>query len=156
MEARGHFRSDAAEESRLGAASSSPRRRVNPSVEVQVTIMERSEPRAARANELSVSNLVPQLRPRPDRRNTLNRTSIVEHVRSQFHETPGLCVTIPQAARLCGVSEEVCGRVLSELVEDGLLQKSGNFYGAFRAAFVGRLFLAPATVGIRSRSTVGS
>jgi hypothetical protein len=63
-----------------------------------------------------------------------------QRVRREFYETPGLCVTISQAARLFGLSEDVCAQILDDLVADTTLQKSGSYYGALRRDFVGTLF----------------
>ena len=82
----------------------------------------------------------PVLRASTDRRNASGRMALVWRVRSEFREIPGLCVTVAQAARLFGLAEDVCARVCDELVSDGVIQKSGSFYGAFRAEFVGAMF----------------
>ena len=92
---------------------------------------------------------LPQLRLRHDRRNAFDREMLVRRVSSEFREIPGLCLTLPQAARLFGLPEDVCARVCEELIEDGAIQKSGRFYGAFRAEFVGAMFVP--SYGQRSR-----
>ena len=83
---------------------------------------------------------LPQLRLRHDRRNAVDRDTLVRRVSSEFREIPGLCVTVSQGARLFGLAEDVCARVCQELVDDGVIQKSGSFYGVFRADFVGAMF----------------
>lgn len=54
-----------------------------------------------------------------DRRNAMTRLSLYRRIRDEFVEMPGTALTIPQAARLFGVSQEVCARVFEELVSDG-------------------------------------
>lgn len=61
-------------------------------------------------------------------------------MRSEFREIPGLCVTVPQAARRFGLNEDICARVCEELLEVGAIQKSGSYHGVFRAEFVGAMF----------------
>jgi DNA-binding IclR family transcriptional regulator len=48
---------------------------------------------------------------------------ILARVRGEFREMPGLTLTLPQAARLFGVPESGCQRVLEQLVTDGLLRR---------------------------------
>ena len=66
---------------------------------------------------------------------------MLQRVKREFQEIPGLCVTIVQAARLFGLPHEVCGRVLSELSAQRVIQQSGRYYGALRTDFVGALFI---------------
>jgi hypothetical protein len=62
------------------------------------------------------------LRPRPDRRNFVEREGLLLRVRQEFEDMPGLSLTLPQAVRLLGVPQEMCLRVLTTLVARGLLR----------------------------------
>jgi hypothetical protein len=62
------------------------------------------------------------LRPRPDRRNFVERERLLLRVRQEFEDMPGLSLTLPQAVRLLGVPPEMCLRVLTTLVARGLLR----------------------------------
>jgi Fic family protein len=42
-------------------------------------------------------------------------------LRNEFLAMPGLCLTVPQAARLLSVAEPEARRLLNALVEEGLL-----------------------------------
>ena len=53
----------------------------------------------------------------------------LNRVRAEYVEMPGLCLTVPQAARLLGLSMDDSQRVLSELADDGLLRR--NTKGAY-------------------------
>ena len=92
----------------------------------------------------------PTLRARPDRRNASARAAVLQQVQSHFREIPGLCATGSQAARLFGLTEEAGARVCDELVDDGVIQKIGSFYGAFRTHFVGAMFGGPGDATDRS------
>jgi hypothetical protein len=60
--------------------------------------------------------------PLPDRRNERSRQRLLDRVRSEFAELPGLTLTLPQAQRLFGVRRDVCVRVLHALVDEGILR----------------------------------
>jgi Fic family protein len=46
---------------------------------------------------------------------------VIEHIRAEYVEMPGLSVTLPQAARLWGLSTFQSERLLSTLVDSGFL-----------------------------------
>lgn len=52
----------------------------------------------------------------PDRRNRLSRERLVARIRAEFHDAPGLCLTLAQGARLFGVTHETCARVFDTLM----------------------------------------
>ena len=56
-----------------------------------------------------------------ERRDIAARTALVNRVRGEFSEMPGLSITLAQATRLFGLRKDVCDRVLNQLVRDGLL-----------------------------------
>ena len=101
-----------------------------------------SEPKD-QAIDRMIDSQPPMLRRRPDRRDAAGRHAIARRVRLEFHEIPGLCVTLTQAARLFGLSEDICRRVLDEHTTDGSIHKLGHHYLALRNDFVGKLFLEP-------------
>jgi len=87
---------------------------------------------------------IPRLRPRADRRDVAAREDLVRRIVGEFHEIPGLCLTVMQGCRLFGLSEDACQRIFSDLVEDGVVQSVGDCYGMWRNEFLGRGF-APAS-----------
>jgi hypothetical protein len=56
------------------------------------------------------------------RRDVASRQRLRERVRSEFSEMPGMSLTVEQAGRLLSLDNNVCGRVLAELVQDGFLR----------------------------------
>jgi CRP-like cAMP-binding protein len=65
------------------------------------------------------------------------REALIQRVKSEFREMPGLCLTLPQVSRLLGLPEDACERILSALVADGDLRKSGNHYTVSRSDSIG-------------------
>jgi DNA-binding IclR family transcriptional regulator len=54
---------------------------------------------------------------------------LVTRARAEFRETPGMCVTAAQAARLWRLSPASAERLLSELVHTGfLVRRDGQRY----------------------------
>jgi hypothetical protein len=47
--------------------------------------------------------------------------AVLQRIRGEYLEMPGLHLTLPQAQRLCGVDSAVCQRVFDALVETGFL-----------------------------------
>jgi hypothetical protein len=56
-----------------------------------------------------------------DRRNRASRAQMVNRVRAEFREMPGLRLTCGQAQRLFGLRGDVCERVFAALVQEGTL-----------------------------------
>jgi len=50
------------------------------------------------------------------------RRLLLERVRAEFAEMPGLVLTIPEAVRLLGLPADVAASLLSELCSNGFLQ----------------------------------
>ena len=50
-------------------------------------------------------------------------SALVDRVRGEFNEMPGLQLTIPQAARLLGIEPEACRSVIVQLVASEFLRK---------------------------------
>ena len=59
---------------------------------------------------------------RIERRNLAMRQRVVERVRAEYHEMPGLSLTLPQARRLFGIPQDACARILEALTREGLLR----------------------------------
>lgn len=57
-----------------------------------------------------------------ERRNVASREALRRRVGEEYHDMPGLCLTLPQARRLFGLREDICGRVLAELIQTKLLR----------------------------------
>jgi len=70
----------------------------------------------------------PPVLPSPgrDRRDPHTRERLQRRVRSEFDEMPGLNLTLAQAVRLFGIREDICIRVLGELIAEGLLHEASR------------------------------
>ena len=64
----------------------------------------------------------------PERRDPQSRERLRLRVRSEFDEMPELILTPAAAARLFGIREDICIRVLNELQAEGLLYSSNERY----------------------------
>ena len=64
-------------------------------------------------------------------RNGGNRT-LLEQIRAEYAEMPGLSVTLPQAQRLWAVDQATCNKALTILLHRGVLRKTpkGRFVRA--------------------------
>ena len=52
--------------------------------------------------------------------------TLLQRVREQYRDTPGLTLTKPQATRLFGVAPSVCAAMLSALVRESFLSRRGE------------------------------
>jgi hypothetical protein len=50
--------------------------------------------------------------------------ALVDRVRGEFNEMPGLQLTIPQAARLLGIEQDACRDVIEKLVASSFLRRT--------------------------------
>lgn len=50
---------------------------------------------------------------------------LIDRIRGEYLEMPGLQLTSPQAMRLLGLDERTCVRLLGLLVEVGFLRRTG-------------------------------
>ena len=57
---------------------------------------------------------------------------LLERVRSEYREMPGLCLTLEQAARLWSLDRTTCAALLDVLVSAGFLARTVN--GAYACA----------------------
>ena len=51
----------------------------------------------------------------------LTRETLAAHIRTEFRETPGLCLTIPEACLFWHIEERVCRTIFHELAAEGFL-----------------------------------
>lgn len=72
--------------------------------------------------------------PPPDRRNLQAREALRHRVRGEFEEMPAMNLTLPQACRLFALREDVCTRVLAELVAEGVIVRTSHGTYARRLA----------------------
>jgi hypothetical protein len=92
--------------------------------------------------------------------NTPAVSQILQRIRSEYLEMPGLALRPEQVQRLCGVDSAACQSVLEALVESGFLSKrEDGAYGRYRSPDIARARQAKAviepgalTAAARSRS----
>ena len=66
-------------------------------------------------------------------------TPLIQRIRAEYLEMPGLSLSAEQVQRLCGVSRELCDGVLDALVESGFLsRRSDGAYGRDRNPDISR------------------
>jgi len=53
-------------------------------------------------------------------------SALLDRVRAEYREMPGLSLTKPQATRLFGVAPSVCGAALRALVMEDFLFRTGE------------------------------
>jgi hypothetical protein len=61
-----------------------------------------------------------------ERDQIMNIEHIATRIRTEFHEMPGLRLTLPQAQRLWGLAPDVCDRVVDVLIDRAVLQRCGT------------------------------
>jgi hypothetical protein len=54
----------------------------------------------------------------------LERQRLIERVRAEYREMPGLSLNLPQASRLLGMDRPICTDVFHTLVTDGFLRET--------------------------------
>ena len=52
--------------------------------------------------------------------------TVVDRVRAEFEEMPGMTLTVPQASRLFGLDEALCRCVVEQLVNAAYLRKTAT------------------------------
>ncbi len=50
--------------------------------------------------------------------------TVVERVRAEFEEMPGMKLTVPQASRLFGLEEDICRTIVERLVHVAYLRRT--------------------------------
>ena len=74
-------------------------------------------------------------------------THILQRIKSEYIEMPGLTLRPEQVQRLCGVDRASCQTVLEALVESGFLSKrSDGAYGRYRSPDISRARQAKAVI----------
>jgi hypothetical protein len=64
---------------------------------------------------------------------------IVQRIRAEYLEMPGISLRPEQVQRLCGVDSTVCQNVLEALVESGFLsRRADGAYGRYRNPDISR------------------
>ena len=63
-----------------------------------------------------------------ERRDFARRDAVVRRIVAEFHDMPGLILSLKQASRFLGVGEAACGRILATLTETGVLRRSATEY----------------------------
>jgi hypothetical protein len=61
-----------------------------------------------------------------ERRNVTVSTSLVQRVRGEYMEMPGLCLTLAQAQRLWGLEPHLCDALLQALIDDRFLGRTDD------------------------------
>jgi len=51
---------------------------------------------------------------------------LIQRVQAEYHEMPGLCLTLDQACRLWALDRDTCCRVLEALVAEGFVAVAGR------------------------------
>ena len=54
----------------------------------------------------------------------MNVTRVIDRVRAEFNEMPGMTLTVPQALKVLGLAEELCRSVVEQLVSAEYLRKT--------------------------------
>jgi hypothetical protein len=54
----------------------------------------------------------------------MHARALVDRVRGEFNEMPGLQLTIPQAARLLGIEQDACRDLIESLVASSFLRRT--------------------------------
>jgi hypothetical protein len=57
---------------------------------------------------------------------TLLDQRLVQRIRAEYLEMPGMNLTLQQVRRLCGIEEPICRAVLESLVEAGFLCRNSD------------------------------
>jgi hypothetical protein len=56
----------------------------------------------------------------------MDTETLVTRIKSEFNESPGMCLTLRQGARLWGIPPEECARVVDLLVQADFLRWTRN------------------------------
>ncbi len=78
---------------------------------------------------------------------------ILQRIRAEYLEMPGLTLRAEQVQRLCGVDRTVCDAALETLVESGFLSmRPDGAYGRFKSPDIARARPAKASLEPRVES----
>ena len=56
----------------------------------------------------------------------MDTDALVTRIKSEFNESPGMCLTLRQGARLWGIAPEECARIVDLLVLEEFLRWTRN------------------------------
>ena len=56
----------------------------------------------------------------------MDTDALATRIRSEFNESPGMCLTLRQGARLWGIAPEECAKVVDRLVAEQFLRWTRN------------------------------
>jgi hypothetical protein len=56
----------------------------------------------------------------------MDTDALVTRIKSEFNESPGMCLTLRQGARLWGIAPEECAKVVDRLVAEHFLRWTRN------------------------------
>jgi hypothetical protein len=56
----------------------------------------------------------------------MDTETLVTRIKSEFNESPGMCLTLRQGARLWGIPPEECARLVDRLVQEDFLRWTRN------------------------------
>jgi len=59
--------------------------------------------------------------------------NLVQRIREEFEEAPGLRITVTEASRFWGLDERTCGHVLEQRLASGFLARGGD--GRYRQTY---------------------
>ena len=88
--------------------------------------------------------------------NKITAPQILQRIRAEYLEMPGLTLRPEQVQRLCGVDRSLCETALDMLVESGFLSiRPDGAYGRFRNPDIARSRPAKASLEPSVLSTMG-
>jgi hypothetical protein len=61
-----------------------------------------------------------------ERRDHARRAALVRRILAEFHDMPGMALSVKQAGRFLGVDETACVRILAGLTSEGELRRNAN------------------------------
>jgi hypothetical protein len=69
----------------------------------------------------------------------MDTEALVTRIRSEFNESPGMCLTLRQGARLWGIPPEECAKLVERLVQEDFLRwtRNGELVRSDSGSFVG-------------------
>ncbi len=56
----------------------------------------------------------------------MNVDALIDRIRGEFEEMPGLVLTLPQAARFFGIDQELARSVMERLVSSAFLRRTSG------------------------------
>ncbi len=56
----------------------------------------------------------------------MDTEALVARIKSEFNESPGMCLTLRQGARLWGIAPEDCVKLVDRLVQEDFLRWTRN------------------------------